>query len=51
MKKICVSNEIDNEQALKVVLKYLQDNPAQLHIPANYLVRRSIEQAFPCKAS
>ena len=48
VKKVCVSEEIDNKQAIKVVLKYLQDNPAQLHLPANYLVRLSIEGAFPC---
>ena len=48
--KICVSDEISNTQAVKVAVKYLQDNPAKLHLPANFLIRLSMEQAFPCKS-
>ena len=48
--KICVSDEISNTQAIKVVAKYLQNNPAKLHLAANYLIRISMEEAFPCKS-
>jgi hypothetical protein len=48
--KICISDNIGNAQAVKVVLKYLQDNPAKLQVPANYLIRLAMEEAFPCKS-
>jgi hypothetical protein len=48
--KICISNEITNAQAVKVAVKYLQDNPAKLQLSANYLIRLSMEEAFPCKS-
>jgi hypothetical protein len=47
--KICISKDISNEQALKVFLKYLQDNPAKLQVPANILIRLSMQESFPCK--
>lgn len=48
--KICISNEVSNGQAMKVAIKYLQDHPAKLQFSANYLIRLSMEEAFPCKA-
>jgi hypothetical protein len=48
--KICISDDISNAQAVKVALKYLHDNPAKLQLPANYLIRLSMEEAFPCKS-
>ena len=48
--KICMPDEISNSQALKVVLKYLADNPAKLQFSGNYLIRLSIQESFPCKA-
>lgn len=48
--KICISDDISNAQAVKIALKYLNDNPAKLHLAANYLIRLSMEEAFPCKA-
>src|ERR1700740_999820 len=40
--KICISDGISNEQAFKVAIKYLQDHPAKLQVPANYLIRLSM---------
>jgi hypothetical protein len=48
--KICMSADIKNEQALKVAIKYLQDNPAKLQFPASSVIRLSMEEAFPCKS-
>jgi hypothetical protein len=48
--KICISDDISNAQAVKVALKYLNDNPAKLHLAANFLIRLSMEEAFPCKS-
>jgi Rap1a immunity proteins len=46
---IC-ADAISNEQAIKVAIKYLQDHPAKLHLTANYLIRLSLQEAFPCKS-
>ena len=48
--KICMPDNISNEQAIKVATKYLHDNPAKLQFPANFLIRASMEEAFPCKS-
>lgn len=48
--KICISDDVSNEQMLKVVIKYLQGHPSKLQVPANLLIRSSMEEAFPCKA-
>jgi hypothetical protein len=45
----CMADSISNEQAAKVAKKYLQDNPARLHLPADLLIREALEKAFPCK--
>jgi hypothetical protein len=44
------AKDISNEQAIKVAVKYLHDNPAKLNLLANYLIRLSMEDAFPCKS-
>jgi hypothetical protein len=40
---------IQNEQMMRVVLKYLNDNPEKLHLPASGLVANAFIKAFPCK--
>jgi hypothetical protein len=44
----CFPSTATNEQAQKVVLKYLNDNPANLHLPENILIRNAMLGAFPC---
>lgn len=39
---------ISTAQVVRVVYKYLQENPAQLHFPKAYLVFGAIEKGFPC---
>ena len=46
---IC-ADAISNEQTTKVVIKYLQDHPEKLNLTANYLIRLSLQEAFPCKS-
>jgi hypothetical protein len=48
--KTCISDDIGNAQTVKVAIKYLQDNPAKLQLPASYLIRLSMEAALPCKS-
>ena len=46
---LCLSNEqITNSQYFGIVTKYLNDNPARLHLPASDLIIEAINQAFPC---
>jgi hypothetical protein len=45
----CIPSNADNDQFVRVVLKYLNDNPATLDYPAGALVAKAIIAAFPCK--
>ncbi len=45
----CIPKTVSNDQAIKVVLKYLDDNPAKLDVPASMLVVKALAEAFPCK--
>jgi hypothetical protein len=45
----CIPSNADNDQFVRIVLKYLNDNPATLHYPAGALVANAIVAAFPCK--
>ena len=37
-------------QGVKIVMKYLRDNPEQHHEAAGYLILLAYEKAFPCKS-
>ncbi len=45
----CIPSNANNDQFVRVVLKYLNDNPATLNHPAGALVANAIIAAFPCK--
>jgi ABC-type cobalamin transport system permease subunit len=45
----CIASNVDSDQLLRVVLKYLNDNPAKLNYPAGALVANAIVAAFPCQ--
>jgi hypothetical protein len=45
----CIPSNADTDQFVRVVLKYLKDNPATLHHPAGALVANAIVTAFPCR--
>lgn len=47
--EVCVPNGVTRHQAVDVVKKYLMDNPATLHQPADELVVRAVKLAWPCK--
>ena len=46
--KVCIK-DISNSQMVKVISKYLRDNPAKLQLPAGYVIRLALQDAFPCK--
>jgi len=47
--KACLPEEGNFGQYVVVTDHYLQSNPAQLHRPAQELVREAALQAFPCR--
>lgn len=49
--KMCPPEEnISGDQAVRIVVKYLEDHPEELHIPLTYLVHRAFVAAFPCNS-
>lgn len=44
----CIPTNADNEQLIRIVAKYLDDNPSKLNDPAGMLVTKAIVGAFPC---
>lgn len=48
--KVCFpKNGIDNGQTVRIVDKFLHDNPAMLDQPDTFLVMVALKQAYPCK--
>lgn len=45
----CMPEGSDYVQGLRVLLKYLNDNPAELHEELYVLVERAFGKAWPCK--
>jgi hypothetical protein len=45
---VCPDENVTNGQEKRVVLKYLQDHPEELHLDAATLVERALAKAFPC---
>lgn len=40
---------ISNAQAVRIVVKYLKDNPAMLHRDGRFLIVLAFHNAYPCK--
>jgi RNA polymerase primary sigma factor len=49
MKHACPPSNSSTAQAVRIVVKYLRDNPERLHMPASVLVTDAIRSSFPCK--
>ena len=45
----CSSSSVTVGQIVKVVSKYLENNPEKLHLSASSLIRAALMQAFPCE--
>jgi len=45
----CPPENLDGSQLVRVVTKYLQGNPQQLHLTASSLVVNALILAFPCE--
>jgi hypothetical protein len=46
----CIPNEVTVGEAVKVVLKYLNDNPTQLHWRDTHLIAAALSKGYPCPA-
>lgn len=47
----CIPAEVTVEGAVKVVMKYLNDNPTQRHQRDAFLVVAALSKGYPCPAS
>jgi len=47
---ICVPQQVDTDQLARVVVKYLEANPARLHERNSVLAFSALREAFPCPA-
>ena len=47
--KTCFPPEIKTKQAVRIVVKHLQDNPTILHLPASHLILGALHGAYACK--
>lgn len=45
---ICTPPEVSSHQAIRIVVKYLEDNPAQLHMQSVDSIMYALAKAFPC---
>ena len=45
---VCPGSGTRNSQLYRVVYKYLQDHPDELHLRDALLVKRALSEAFPC---
>jgi hypothetical protein len=46
--KVCWPKGTNNAQNIKVVLKYLRDHPAELHLPGTLLIFKAFLEAYGC---
>lgn len=44
----CQPNGVTQNQQFAIITKYLNDNPAKLHLPASSLIIEALNKAFPC---
>ena len=50
-KLVCLPEHVTHGEVQKVVVKYLDQHPEKLHLPAAQLVYDATNEAFPCPAS
>ena len=48
-KAFCRPDVAENGQLVRIVLKYIHDNPEQAHELTMHLIVRALTKAFPCK--
>jgi len=46
----CVPHEVTNIQTVRIIRKYIADNPNKMQRPTRYMASLALAHAFPCKA-
>ena len=46
--RFCPPQPVPTEQALRVVILYMEQHPKQLHLDLKVLALRALQQAWPC---
>jgi hypothetical protein len=46
--RVCPDEAVTTGQTLRVVVKYLEDHPEELHLDNAVLVEKALAKAFPC---
>jgi hypothetical protein len=47
--KFCMPDNVTNSQMVRIVVKYLKDNPKNLNLNMTGLVWAALKDAYPCK--
>jgi hypothetical protein len=47
--KFCTPHKVTSGQYIQIVLKFLNENPAQLHRSETHLILDALRKTFPCK--
>jgi hypothetical protein len=45
----CPGKGVTEEQVTEVVIKWVEDHPADRNLPGPYLVMKALNEAFPCR--
>jgi hypothetical protein len=46
--RVCPNGQVTHGQQVRIVLKYLQDHPEELHLLNSVLVEQALAKSFPC---
>jgi len=49
LKPYCLEDNVNYNQELRIVVKYLNDNPQLLNLNGNVIILDALSNAFPCK--
>lgn len=49
--QLCIPDAVGMGQSVKIVMKYIDAHPEELHLPAPDIIWSAMHDAFPCPAS
>jgi hypothetical protein len=44
----CLPNDVESGQTVRIVLKYIRNNPEEAHRPTDALILAALGKAYPC---
>ena len=47
---VCIPRGVSTIQIVRIIKKYIADNPEKAHRPTRYIASLALARAFPCKA-